>query len=103
MMMGFLMGGLSRAQDYHWPMEAERALTSTFGEYRGGRLHAAIDLKTWGKEGFPVLAVSEGYIYRVRTSPWGYGRAVYVKLDDPQILTFITAVTKYGIAGWFLY
>ena len=69
-------------EGYYWPMDAEPALTSTFGEYRGGRLHAAIDLKTWGKEGFPVLAVDDGYVWRVRTSPWGYGRAVYVQLQD---------------------
>ena len=69
-------------ETYHWPMDAEPALTSTFGEYRGGRLHAAIDLKTWGKEGFPVEAVEAGYVWRVRTSPWGYGRAVYVQLKD---------------------
>lgn len=73
---------MALGEGYHWPMDAEPALTSTFGEYRGGRLHAAIDLKTWGKEGFPVLAVADGYVWRVRTSPWGYGRAVYVQLQD---------------------
>jgi hypothetical protein len=67
---------------YHWPMDAKPALTSTFGEYRGGRLHAAVDLKTWGKEGYPVTAVANGYVWRVRTSPWGYGRVVYVKLNN---------------------
>ncbi len=77
---------MARAEErYHWPMQADRALTSTFGEYRGGRLHAAIDLKTWGKEGFPVFAVADGYVERVRTSPWGYGRAVYVILNDGHI------------------
>ncbi len=70
------------AEDYHWPMDAPPALTSTFGEYRGGRLHAAIDLKTWGKEGYPVTAVADGHVWRVRTSPWGYGRVVYVQLDN---------------------
>lgn len=74
--------GSAHSEPYHWPMDADPALTSTFGEYRGGRLHAAIDLKTWGKEGFPVVAVADGYVWRVRTSPWGYGRAVYVKLQD---------------------
>ena len=65
-------------------MDAPPALTSTFGEYRGGRLHAAIDLKTWGKEGYPVTAIADGYIWRVRTSPWGYGRVVYVQLNNGQ-------------------
>ena len=69
-------------ENYHWPMDAKPALTSTFGEYRGGRLHAAVDLKTWGKEGYPVMAVADGYVWRVRTSPWGYGRVVYVKLNN---------------------
>lgn len=63
-------------------MDAPPALTSTFGEYRGGRLHAAIDLKTYGREGYPVTAIANGYVWRVRTSPWGYGRVVYVQLDN---------------------
>ncbi len=83
--------GASRAQGegYHWPMEARPALTSTFGEYRqgrfyarSGRFHAGIDLKTWGREGYAALAVDDGYVWRVRTSPWGYGKAVYLKLKD---------------------
>ena len=81
-LMMFFCVSFAWCEDYHWPMDAEPALTSTFGEYRAGRLHAAIDLKTWGKEGFPVLAVADGYVWRVRTSPWGYGRAVYVQLKD---------------------
>ena len=72
----------AHAENYHWPMDAPPALTSTFGEYRGGRLHAAIDLKTYGKEGYPVTAIADGYVWRVRTSPWGYGRVVYVQLDN---------------------
>ncbi len=74
----------AHAENYHWPMDAPPALTSTFGEYRGGRLHAAIDLKTWGKEGYPVTAIADGYVWRVRTSPWGYGRVVYVQLNNGQ-------------------
>ena len=72
----------AHAENYHWPMDAPPALTSTFGEYRGGRLHAAIDLKTYGKEGYPVTAIADGYVWRVRTSPWGYGRVVYVQLHN---------------------
>jgi hypothetical protein len=81
LIMNFLSGH-AWCEEYHWPMDTEPALTSTFGEYRAGRLHAAIDLKTWGKEGYPVLAVADGYVVRVRTSPWGYGRAVYLHLND---------------------
>ena len=78
----FCVPVLAFGEAYHWPMDAPPALTSTFGEYRGGRLHAAVDLKTWGKEGYPVTAIDDGYVWRVRTSPWGYGRVVYVRLNN---------------------
>ena len=78
-----------QAADYHWPTTAPPALTSSFGEYRaGGRLHAGIDLKTWGREGYPVLGIDDGYVWRVRTSPWGYGRAVYLRLADGRTAVY---------------
>ena len=65
-----------------WPLRLAPALTSTFGESRSRAFHAGIDLKTWGETGHPVQALADGYIWRVRTSPWGYGRALYQKLAD---------------------
>jgi len=76
------------AADYAWPMLAPPALTSTFGEYRSGRFHAGLDLKTWGREGYPVVAVDDGFIWRVRTSPWGYGKVVYVRLKDGKTAVY---------------
>lgn len=88
----FLFGVFSEgmeAADYQWPTTAKPALTSSFGEYRkGGRLHAGIDLKTWGRVGYPVLAVDDGYVWRVRTSPWGYGKAVYLRLGDGRTAVY---------------
>ena len=78
----------ARAEGYAWPMAVAPALTSSFGEYRPGRLHAGIDLKTWGKEGYPAVAVDDGYVWRVRTSPWGYGRAVYLRLRNGQTAVY---------------
>ena len=95
-----LCGAIAVADEaYHWPMDAKPALTSTFGEYRPGRFHAGLDLKTWGREGYPVNAVLDGYIWRIRTSPWGYGRAVYIKLKDGRtavyahLSKFVPAIT----------
>src|SRR5690606_9127249 len=56
-------------------------LTSSFGEYRAGRYHMAIDLRT-GPSPQPVRAAADGYVSRVRCSPYGYGKAVYVQLAD---------------------
>jgi len=76
------------AGEYLWPLAAPPALTSTFGEYRPGRFHAGLDIKTWGREGYPILAVDDGYVWRVRTSPWGYGRAVYFRLRDGNTVVY---------------
>jgi len=74
--------------DYHWPLSADPALTSTFAEHRSGHLHAGVDLKTWGRQGYSVYAVADGYVWRVRTSPWGYGRAVYLRLEDGRTAVY---------------
>ena len=80
--------GLVEAGDYHWPMAAPPALNSSFGEYRPRRFHAGLDFKTWGKEGYPVLAVDDGYVWRVRTSPWGYGKVIYIRLQDGRTAVY---------------
>ncbi|MDE2997570.1 MAG: M23 family metallopeptidase [Gemmatimonadota bacterium] len=80
--------GIAKAGDYHWPMAAPPALNSSFGEYRPRRFHAGLDFKTWGKEGYPVLAVDDGYVWRVRTSPWGYGKVVYIRLKDGRTAVY---------------
>ena len=76
------LAGSTICQPYGWPLDAPPALTSTYAEYRSGRFHAGLDIKTWGKEGYPCLAVGDGYVWRVRTSPWGYGKVVYLRLAD---------------------
>jgi hypothetical protein len=77
-----------RTESYHWPLDAPRALTSTFAEYRSGHLHAGIDLKTWGQVGYEVYAVGNGYVWRIRTSPWGYGKAIYLRLEDGKTVIY---------------
>ncbi|MBX3179387.1 MAG: peptidoglycan DD-metalloendopeptidase family protein [Candidatus Hydrogenedentes bacterium] len=66
---------------YAWPLALEPQLTSSFCEYRPGRFHAGIDLRTNGV-GRDVFAAGDGYISRVRCSPYGYGKAVYLQLND---------------------
>jgi hypothetical protein len=63
-----------------WPLSRpDRFLTSNFMEYREGRFHAGLDLKTDSRCGFPVYAAEDGWISRVRAGPTGYGRAVYLQ------------------------
>jgi len=62
-----------------WPLDLPtRFLTSNFMEYRSGRFHAGLDLKTREMSGFAARAAEDGSIVRVRATPFAYGRAVYL-------------------------
>jgi hypothetical protein len=75
-------------QDYTWPLKGRYALTSTFAEYRHGHYHAGLDISTGGRTGAPVRAAASGYVARVRVSPFGYGKALYVKQDDDRYAVY---------------
>lgn len=75
------------AEPYHWPLDLPCEITSSFGEYRTGRFHAGIDLRTSGI-GRDVRAADDGYVSRVRCSPFGYGKAVYLRLRDGRSVVY---------------
>ena len=77
-----------RAQDYLWPTDASPYMTSAFGESRPRRFHAAIDVKTWNQTGYKTFAVRSGYIERMSISPFGYGRALYLRLDTGETAVY---------------
>jgi hypothetical protein len=78
----------SFGRGYLWPINSSRYLSSTFGEFRPGHFHSGIDVKTNYRTGYPVFAVENGYIWRIRTSPFGYGKAIYLKLDDGNLAVY---------------
>jgi len=76
------------SQNLFWPTDAGRILSATFAEFRAGHLHAGIDIKTWGRSGYRCFAVDSGYVSRIRTSPYGYGKAVYYRLQDGRTCVY---------------
>lgn len=60
------------------PMNLPFNLAGSFGEPRPDHFHSGIDIKTNGVEGEPVFAIGDGYISRIRVSPYGYGKAIYI-------------------------
>jgi murein DD-endopeptidase MepM/ murein hydrolase activator NlpD len=64
------------------PVDIPIFLSGNFAELRTGHLHAGIDIKTQGKEGFKVYAVQDGYISRIKVSSGGYGNAIYITHPD---------------------
>jgi hypothetical protein len=73
---------------YAWPIEYARRLSSLFADHRSFRFHSGIDIPTQGKTGYAVLACRSGYVYRLFTSWHGYGKAVYLKLDDGRFAVY---------------
>lgn len=68
---------------YAYPVAGVTGLCSAnFGEMRPGHFHGGVDIKTDGAEGKPIVAVADGYIARIVLTTYGYGRAVYLTLDD---------------------
>ncbi len=72
-----------------WPLDLPtRYLTSNFMEYRPGRFHAGLDLKTQTVTGFAARAVEDGWIVRVRATPTAYGRAVYLRGESGRTYVY---------------
>lgn len=67
---------------YLWPTNASDYLSATFAETRSAHFHAAVDIGTWGQQGYRVFATRDGVLSRVGVSPSGYGNVVYLKHDD---------------------
>lgn len=74
------------------PLKGMLQLSGTFAELRGNHFHSGIDLRTGGKEGLPVYACADGYVARIRISPGGFGKAVYI--NHPNGLTTVYAHMK---------
>jgi hypothetical protein len=60
------------------PVKEPLTLAGNFGEIRPNHFHAGFDIRTNNKEGMPVYAVADGYVSRIRISPAGYGKALYI-------------------------
>ncbi|RLD62688.1 MAG: M23 family peptidase [Bacteroidetes bacterium] len=60
------------------PLDIPLRLTGNFGELRSNHFHSGIDIKTQGVIGLKVYAVADGYVSRIKISPFGYGKAMYI-------------------------
>ncbi len=79
----------AHAEEFLWPLpDAPRAMTGTFMEFREGRYHSGVDLRTQGREGLRVVAPADASVARLRSSANGYGIAVYLRLPDGRELVF---------------
>jgi len=73
---------IAQENAFRFPLDTTPLLSGTFGEFRGNHFHAGIDIKTYGKVGLPVYATADAYVSRIKISPYGYGKAIYLTHDN---------------------
>ncbi|MCW2119769.1 M23 family metallopeptidase [Flavobacterium sp. 7A] len=69
------------------PVDIPIYLSGNFAELRPNHFHAGFDIKTKGREGVEVHSVADGFVSRIKISPYGNGNAIYI--DHPNGYTSV--------------
>ncbi|MBL4657656.1 MAG: M23 family metallopeptidase [Flavobacteriales bacterium] len=70
------------------PVDIPIRLAGNFGEIRPNHFHGGLDIKTESVEGKNIYAAAEGYVSRIKVSPWGYGKTLYVTHPNGYITVY---------------
>ncbi|OOQ58195.1 M23 family metallopeptidase [Mucilaginibacter pedocola] len=84
-----LISSLTQAQDiiqskqypqgyFRYPLDLAPTTAGSFGELRPNHFHSGLDFKTMQRTGYPVHAVADGYVSRLRIQFGGFGQALYI-------------------------
>jgi len=79
----------NKTLSYRSPLGIPLELAANFGEIRPDHFHMGVDFKTNGKEGLTLYAIERGFVSRVKISPDGYGKSIYI--DHPDGRTSVYA------------
>jgi hypothetical protein len=71
------------------PLDLNLFLAGNFGEIRSNHFHSGLDIKTNQREGYPVYAVADGFVSRLRVQIGGFGNAIYI--NHPNGITSVYA------------
>jgi hypothetical protein len=85
----FFFGIEESKYDFHPPVKIEMILAANFGELRRNHFHMGIDIKTDGHINLPLYSIDNGYVSRIKISPFGYGKVIYV--NHPGGITSVYA------------
>lgn len=84
------------------PLGANFMLAGNFGEIRPNHLHAGFDIKTNNREGMPIYAAADGYVARVKISPYGYGKALYIAHSNGYTTVYAHLQSFHGAISDFV-
>ena len=69
----------NKTPDFYPPLKIKPVVSGSFGEIRTNHFHSGLDLATNGKQGYRVYSSGDGFVARIKVSPVGYGKALYVQ------------------------
>ncbi|HET6244993.1 MAG: M23 family metallopeptidase [Bacteroidetes bacterium] len=84
------------------PLDIPILLSGNFGELRSNHFHAGLDMKTEGVEGKKIYAVADGYVSRIKISPWGYGKVLYITHPNGFVTVYAHLRNFNDIIGLFI-
>ena len=70
------------------PLNTTPLLAGNFAELRPNHFHGGVDLKTEGREGLQVLSAADGYVSRIKVSPYGYGKMLFITHANGYVTTY---------------
>lgn len=70
------------------PLNTKPLLAGNFAELRPNHFHGGIDLKTEGREGLQVFAAEDGYVSRIKVSPYSYGKMLFITHPNGYVTTY---------------
>lgn len=76
------------AQNYTlWPVPLV-SLTGNYGEIRPNHFHSGLDFPKGENDNQAIYAVKAGYISRIKVSPYGYGKVLYISHYDGKLTVY---------------
>lgn len=106
--MAAMLSAQSYPRDYFQPpVDVPIILSGTFGELRSNHFHSGIDIKTQQRTGLAVRAAAEGTVVRIKVSPYGFGKALYLKHPNgfttvyAHLKEFAPAIQEYVTANQY--
>ncbi|MBI4646548.1 MAG: M23 family metallopeptidase [Bacteroidia bacterium] len=75
------------------PLDKPVSISANFGELRLNRFHTGLDIKTGGIVGKNVYAAADGYVSRIKISPYGYGKSVYITHPNGLVTVYAHLMT----------
>lgn len=82
---------------FQLPLTIPIQLSGNFGELRPNHFHSGFDFKTLQKEGLEVHAAADGYVSRIKISPFGNGKTIYI--NHPNGYTTVYCHLQIGMGA----